>query len=48
MQAAAEVSADRPEALIERVQELQARLDGSSEASTRALADELVSAIVRL
>jgi Fe-S cluster biogenesis protein NfuA len=42
-------SADRPEALIARVQDLQARLDESGgEASTRALADELVSAVVQM
>jgi Fe-S cluster biogenesis protein NfuA/nitrite reductase/ring-hydroxylating ferredoxin subunit len=48
MDAHAEVSVDRPEALIERVQDLQARLDESGEGSTRAVAEELVSAIVQL
>jgi Fe-S cluster biogenesis protein NfuA/nitrite reductase/ring-hydroxylating ferredoxin subunit len=48
MDASGAVPADRPDALIERVQDLQARLDDSSETSTRALADELVSAVVQM
>jgi Fe-S cluster biogenesis protein NfuA/nitrite reductase/ring-hydroxylating ferredoxin subunit len=36
------------EALFERVQELQARLDSASDATTRELAEELVSAVVQM
>lgn len=48
MSTPAAVSADRPEALIERVQDLQARLDEAGDGPTHALADELVSAVVQL
>ena len=39
---------ERPEQLVERVQELQGRLESSGEGATRELADELVSAIVQM
>ena len=42
------VSLGPPEALIERVQDLQARLDESGDGPTQRLADELVSAVVRM
>jgi len=48
MDTAAETSTERPEQLVERVQELQARLELSGDSATRALAEELVSAIVRM
>jgi Fe-S cluster biogenesis protein NfuA/nitrite reductase/ring-hydroxylating ferredoxin subunit len=39
---------DRPEALLERVQELQDRLDSVGDGATRNLAEELVSAVVQM
>ena len=39
---------DRAEALLERVQELQDRLDSVGESTTRNLAEELVSAVVQM
>jgi Fe-S cluster biogenesis protein NfuA/nitrite reductase/ring-hydroxylating ferredoxin subunit len=39
---------ERPEQLVERVQELQGRLDSSGDGPTRQLAEELVSAIVQM
>jgi Fe-S cluster biogenesis protein NfuA len=39
---------DRPEALLERVQELQDRLDSLGDSTTRNLAEELVSAVVQM
>jgi Fe-S cluster biogenesis protein NfuA/nitrite reductase/ring-hydroxylating ferredoxin subunit len=39
---------DRPEALLERVQELQDRLDSVGDSTTRDLAEELVSAVVQM
>ena len=48
MNAPAAVSLDAPEALIERVQDLQGRLDESGDGPTQRLADELVSAVVRM
>ena len=41
-------AAARPEALFERVQELQARLESTGDPATRELADELVAAVVQL
>ena len=34
--------------LVERVQDLQAQLDGTAESGTRELAEELVSAVVQM
>jgi Fe-S cluster biogenesis protein NfuA/nitrite reductase/ring-hydroxylating ferredoxin subunit len=48
MDRSAAVSTGGPEALIERVQDLQEKLDSSGEARTRELADELVSAVVQM
>jgi Fe-S cluster biogenesis protein NfuA/nitrite reductase/ring-hydroxylating ferredoxin subunit len=51
MEAAAEVrNAEeiKPEQLIERVQELQAALDGAGDTPVAALAEELVSAVVQM
>ena len=42
------VAAEGPEALVERVQDLQARLDASTDLATRRVAEELVSAIVQM
>ncbi len=39
---------DRPEQLLERVQELQERLDAAGDEATRRIAEELVSAVVRM
>jgi Fe-S cluster biogenesis protein NfuA len=39
---------ERPEELIARVQELQARLESAGDPQTRELAEELVSAVVRM
>ena len=39
---------DRPEKLLERVQELQDRLDSVGDPATRKVADELVSAVVQM
>ena len=39
---------DRPEVLLERVQELQDRLDSVSDSTTRNLAEEVVSAVVQM
>jgi Fe-S cluster biogenesis protein NfuA/nitrite reductase/ring-hydroxylating ferredoxin subunit len=41
-------TATRSEQLVERVQELQSRLELSGDSATRALAEELVSAIVQM
>jgi Fe-S cluster biogenesis protein NfuA/nitrite reductase/ring-hydroxylating ferredoxin subunit len=41
-------TAATPGQLVERVQELQERLESSSDSATRALAEELVSAIVQM
>lgn len=48
MDSAATVSADRPEQLFERVQDLQGRLESAGDPATRALAEELVSALVEM
>jgi Fe-S cluster biogenesis protein NfuA/nitrite reductase/ring-hydroxylating ferredoxin subunit len=48
MEAAAAVTADRPEQLVEIVQELQARLESAADPATRELAEEVVSAIVQM
>ncbi|MGI8904157.1 MAG: NifU family protein [Solirubrobacteraceae bacterium] len=48
MNSAATVSADRPEQLFERVQDLQGRLESAGDPATRALAEELVSALVEM
>lgn len=48
MDTAAESATERPERLVERVEDLQTRLELSSESSTRALAEELVTAIVQM
>jgi len=48
MDTATESATATPEELIERVQDLQARFESSGESSTRALADELVGAIVQM
>jgi Fe-S cluster biogenesis protein NfuA/nitrite reductase/ring-hydroxylating ferredoxin subunit len=45
---AAAVAAERPEQLVERVQELQTRLDSAGDRATRELAEELVSAVVQM
>jgi Fe-S cluster biogenesis protein NfuA len=37
-----------PDELLERVQELQARLEAAADATTRELAEELISAVVRM
>jgi Fe-S cluster biogenesis protein NfuA/nitrite reductase/ring-hydroxylating ferredoxin subunit len=46
--AAAPPAEARPEQLLEIVQELQERLDASEDTATRALAEELISAIVQV
>jgi Fe-S cluster biogenesis protein NfuA/nitrite reductase/ring-hydroxylating ferredoxin subunit len=43
-----DTAAEAPEQLVERVQDLQTRLESSGNSSTRALAEELVAAIVQL
>ena len=43
-----DTATERPEQLVERVQDLQTRLESSGNSSTRALAEELVAAIVQL
>jgi Fe-S cluster biogenesis protein NfuA/nitrite reductase/ring-hydroxylating ferredoxin subunit len=49
MEASAALSAeDRPEQLLELVQELQERLDSSVDSATRAVAEDLVSAVVQM
>jgi Fe-S cluster biogenesis protein NfuA/nitrite reductase/ring-hydroxylating ferredoxin subunit len=49
MEAAAAVPAQRrPEQLLERVQELQERLDSAGDPATRRVAEELVSALVQM
>jgi Fe-S cluster biogenesis protein NfuA/nitrite reductase/ring-hydroxylating ferredoxin subunit len=48
MDTAAETSTERPEQLVERVQELQSQLESSGESATRDVADELVSAVVQM
>jgi Fe-S cluster biogenesis protein NfuA/nitrite reductase/ring-hydroxylating ferredoxin subunit len=45
---AVSVATEGPEALVERVQDLQARLDASADLATRRVAEELVSAIVQM
>src|SRR5580704_857042 len=39
---------DRPEELLERVQELQDRLDSVGDPASRKIAEELVSAVVQM
>jgi Fe-S cluster biogenesis protein NfuA/nitrite reductase/ring-hydroxylating ferredoxin subunit len=48
MNTSAAVSTAGPEALIERVQDLQEKLEAAGEGPTRELADELVSAVVQM
>jgi Fe-S cluster biogenesis protein NfuA/nitrite reductase/ring-hydroxylating ferredoxin subunit len=48
MDTATETSIERPEQLVERVQELQSRLELSGDSATAALAEELVAAIVQM
>lgn len=48
MNTSAAVSTGEPEALIERVQDLQEKLEGAGEGPIRELADELVSAVVQM
>jgi Fe-S cluster biogenesis protein NfuA/nitrite reductase/ring-hydroxylating ferredoxin subunit len=48
MDTAAESTTESPEELVGRVEELQARLERSGDSSTRALAEELVTAIVQM
>ena len=48
MDTTAETSTERPEQLVERVQELQARLESSGDSATRDVAEELVSAVVQM
>jgi Fe-S cluster biogenesis protein NfuA/nitrite reductase/ring-hydroxylating ferredoxin subunit len=48
MDTAAESRTERPDQLVERIQDLQLRLESNGESSTRALADELVAAIVQM
>lgn len=48
MDAAAIPTEDRAEALVERVQELQAALDSAGESDTRELAEELVACVVQM
>ena len=43
-----DTATERPEQLVERVQDLQTRLESSGNSSTRPLAEELVAAIVQL
>lgn len=45
--AAATVPAERPEQLLERVQELQTRLESQGDPATRGIAEELVAALVQ-
>src|SRR5664279_2611689 len=45
---AVSVATEGPEALVERVQDLQARLDASADLATRRVAEDLVSAIVQM
>jgi len=39
---------ETPDELVGRVQELQERLESAGDAETRAVADELVSSVVRM
>jgi len=48
MDTAAAVPTEGPEQLVTRVQDLQARLDAAPDAATRAVAEELTSAVVQL
>jgi Fe-S cluster biogenesis protein NfuA/nitrite reductase/ring-hydroxylating ferredoxin subunit len=48
MGATTAISAERPEQLVERVQDLQARLESTGVSGARELAEELVSAIVQM
>jgi Fe-S cluster biogenesis protein NfuA len=48
MDTAAAVPTERPEQLAERVQDLQSRLESAPDSATRALAEELVSALVQM
>ncbi len=48
MDTATENSTERPEQLVERVQELQEQLESSGDSATRELAEELVSAVVQM
>jgi Fe-S cluster biogenesis protein NfuA/nitrite reductase/ring-hydroxylating ferredoxin subunit len=43
-----ETATTGPERLVERVQDLQARLEATGDAATREVADELVSAVVQM
>ncbi|MGI8413968.1 MAG: NifU family protein [Solirubrobacteraceae bacterium] len=47
MQDAATVPAERPEQLLERVQELQTRLESEGDPATRGIAEDLVAALVQ-
>lgn len=47
MEAAATVTAERPEQLLERVQELQTQLEAQGDPATRGIAEELVAALVQ-
>jgi Fe-S cluster biogenesis protein NfuA/nitrite reductase/ring-hydroxylating ferredoxin subunit len=46
--ASASVAGEAPEQLLDRVQDLQERLDGTGDEATRAVADALVSAVVQM
>jgi Fe-S cluster biogenesis protein NfuA/nitrite reductase/ring-hydroxylating ferredoxin subunit len=48
MDASAAIPTEQPEQLLERVQDLQARLDSTGDAATREVAEELVSSIVQM
>jgi Fe-S cluster biogenesis protein NfuA len=48
MEAATAAQAQRPEEVFERVQELQAQLDSATDGTVRGVAEELVSAVVRM
>src|SRR6202022_3706311 len=48
MDTAAAVPTEGPEQLVTRVQDLQARLESAPDPATRELAEELVSAVVRM
>ena len=48
MEAITEIPAESPERLVERVQDLQGRLESTGDSAARELAEELVSAIVQM
>ena len=48
MDAAAAAATEKPEELVARVQELQARLESAPDPATRELGEELVSAVVQM